>query len=102
MKRDQKITFGEMRRSGVRSIMIYCADYRRAHSTTALAVAGPTMSGCPISKTASSAKRAGGGVLTSGRCSGRLQWGPITAFNRPEKPLREFPWCSFDGGDLSR
>jgi hypothetical protein len=35
-KREQKITFGEMRESGVRSVIIACADYRCGHSTTAL------------------------------------------------------------------
>jgi hypothetical protein len=28
----QKITFGEMRSSGVRGLLIYCADYRCSHS----------------------------------------------------------------------
>jgi len=28
----QKITFGEMRESGVRGVLIYCADYRCSHS----------------------------------------------------------------------
>lgn len=37
MQREQKITFGEMRESGVRSVLICCADYRRAHSTNTLA-----------------------------------------------------------------
>jgi hypothetical protein len=30
--RQQKITFGEMRDSGVRRILIYCSDYRCSHS----------------------------------------------------------------------
>jgi len=29
----QKITFGEMRSSGVRGVLIYCSDYRCSHST---------------------------------------------------------------------
>jgi hypothetical protein len=29
----QKITFGEMRESGVRSILIYCSDYHCSHWT---------------------------------------------------------------------
>jgi hypothetical protein len=41
MQRSQKITFGEMRESGVRSVIISCADYRCAHSTTALADGWP-------------------------------------------------------------
>jgi hypothetical protein len=30
--RPRKITFAEMRESGVRGIIIYCADYRCSHS----------------------------------------------------------------------
>jgi hypothetical protein len=30
----QKITFAEMRASGVRGLLIYCSDYRCSHSTT--------------------------------------------------------------------
>jgi hypothetical protein len=30
--RPTKITFAEMRESGVRGILIYCADYRCGHS----------------------------------------------------------------------
>jgi hypothetical protein len=29
--RTNKITFGEMRESGVRGILIYCADYHCSH-----------------------------------------------------------------------
>jgi hypothetical protein len=32
--REQKITLGEMRSSGVRGLLIYCADYRCSHSVT--------------------------------------------------------------------
>lgn len=34
MNREQKITLGEMRsgRGGVRSLLIYCSDYKCAHS----------------------------------------------------------------------
>ena len=28
----KKITFGEMRSSGVRGVLIYCADYKCSHS----------------------------------------------------------------------
>jgi len=31
--RQQKITMGEKRASGVRGLLIYCADYRCSHST---------------------------------------------------------------------
>ncbi len=30
--RPQKITFGEMRSSGVRGILVYCSDHRCSHS----------------------------------------------------------------------
>jgi hypothetical protein len=30
--RQQKITFGEMRASGVRGVLIYCSDYKCSHS----------------------------------------------------------------------
>jgi hypothetical protein len=39
--RATKITFGEMRASGVHGILIYCADYRCSHHTTALADGWP-------------------------------------------------------------
>ena len=32
MPREQKITFGEMRKSGVFSVDVFCSDYRCAHS----------------------------------------------------------------------
>ena len=32
VQRPQKITFGEMRESGVRGLLIYCADYHCSHS----------------------------------------------------------------------
>jgi hypothetical protein len=33
----QKITFGEMRSSGVRGLLIYCADFKCSHSVAVLA-----------------------------------------------------------------
>ena len=32
MQTPEKITFGEMRESGVRGLLIYCADYHCSHS----------------------------------------------------------------------
>ena len=32
MRREQKITFAEMRDMGVRGVLIYCADYHCSHS----------------------------------------------------------------------
>ena len=31
MDRPQKITFGEMRESGVRGVLVYCSDYHCSH-----------------------------------------------------------------------
>ena len=31
MMRDKKLTLGEMRASGVRGVLIYCADYKCSH-----------------------------------------------------------------------
>jgi len=36
-ERPQKITFGEMRESGVRGVLIYCSDYRCSHHITMIA-----------------------------------------------------------------
>jgi hypothetical protein len=32
MAREQKITFGEMRESGVSRVVVFCRDYRGSHS----------------------------------------------------------------------
>jgi hypothetical protein len=37
MQRPQKITFGEMRESGVRGVLIYCSDYHCSHHIAASA-----------------------------------------------------------------
>jgi hypothetical protein len=37
VERPVKITFAEMRDSGVRGILVYCTDYRRSHSTALMA-----------------------------------------------------------------
>ena len=34
MSRPQKITFGEMRDSGVRDVLVYCRDHRSSHTET--------------------------------------------------------------------
>jgi hypothetical protein len=37
MSRPQKITFAEMRSSGVRAVLNYCSDYRCSHSVEMIA-----------------------------------------------------------------
>jgi hypothetical protein len=41
LTRQQKITFGEMRESGLRDLLIYCADYRCSHSVEMSAAGWP-------------------------------------------------------------
>ena len=36
LTRPMKITFGEMRASGIRALPIYCSDYRCSHSTSVI------------------------------------------------------------------
>jgi hypothetical protein len=64
MTRQQKITLGEMRASGVRDLLIYCSDYRCARST---AIDGRTIFGCLILSPCLSAKRAVEGAPISAR-----------------------------------
>jgi hypothetical protein len=47
--RPQKISLGEMRSTGVRGLLIYCADYRCSHSTAISADRCRMTSGYPIS-----------------------------------------------------
>lgn len=56
--RPQKITFAQMRTSGVPGLLIYCADYRCSHSIAISATHGLTMRGCPTSSRSSPAPRA--------------------------------------------
>ena len=42
--RPQKITFAEMRESGVRGLLIYCADYHCSHSDSDRSVGSPAAS----------------------------------------------------------
>jgi hypothetical protein len=43
MQRPQKITFGEMRESGVRGVLIYCSHYHCSHYVTASALQAKPM-----------------------------------------------------------
>jgi hypothetical protein len=67
--RPQKITFGEMRDSGVRGLLIYCSDYRCSHSIAVARINGLITSGCLIWKRGSSVRVAARGALMSGRTS---------------------------------
>jgi hypothetical protein len=41
MNRPAKITFGEMRASGVRGVLVYCSDFRCSHSVALSAYRWP-------------------------------------------------------------
>ena len=55
MQRPTKITFGELRASGVRQVLLYCRDHKCTHQVTVNADRCPLMSGCRTSSQASSA-----------------------------------------------
>jgi hypothetical protein len=62
--------------SGVRGILVYCADYRCSHSITLSApMLGPMILGCPMLSLALSAKLAASAAPMCGR-TGRRQSGP--------------------------
>ena len=67
MTREQKITLGEMRSSGVWGLLIYCGDYKCAHSIESTPIDGRTMFGCPIWSPYSSARLAAIAARMSGR-----------------------------------
>jgi hypothetical protein len=55
--RQQKITFGEMRESGVRGILIYCSDHKCSHSIE-MSADGRMTFGHRISRQSSPVRRA--------------------------------------------
>jgi hypothetical protein len=66
-RREQKITCQQMRGTGVRGLLIYCADYRCNRSTAVSATDGPMKSGFLISSRCSSVRRAAREAQTCGR-----------------------------------
>jgi hypothetical protein len=65
----QKITFAEMRATGVRGLLIYCSDFRCSHSTAISGTDGPMTFGYPILKRDLFAGLATRRAPTSGRLS---------------------------------
>jgi len=61
----RKITFAELRASGVRDVLIYCRDHKCSHRIEVSA--DRITSGCRISSQVSSAPLAASAALTSGR-----------------------------------
>jgi hypothetical protein len=84
LTRQQKITFAEMRSSGVRGLLVYCASaaIRRRSAWTN----GPITSGFPIWNRGSSAKLAAREAPTCGRTSRPRRWGyPADALVGPPR-----------------
>jgi hypothetical protein len=68
-QRSQKIRLGEMRSTGLRSLLVYCGDYRCAHSVTMMRTVGRTTSDCLILSPYSCARHVAIGAEMSGRYS---------------------------------
>ena len=91
MPRQEKITLGEMRSSGPTRLLIYCQDYRCAHSVTTTPANGRMMSGCRISNRSSPVRLAGAAAPMSGRC---LWWkGPRQGIPHTDEVLRRLLPC---------
>jgi hypothetical protein len=72
----QKITFGEMRSSGVRDVLVYCRDHHCATTSGSAPSSGRITSSYPILGTGSSAGFAASVVRISGRTFRRVAWAP--------------------------
>jgi hypothetical protein len=83
MSRPQKITFGEMRSSGPTRVVVFCSDYRCAHSTVVDAAQWPDDIRLSDLEPSSSARSAAIAAPMSGR-SLREEVKPPT-----EQPLGE-------------
>ena len=72
LRRPQKITFAEMRASGVRGPMIYCSDITARIGLRSAAIDGPMTCACLIWSRGLPARLAAGVVPMSGRIPGPL------------------------------
>jgi hypothetical protein len=73
--RPTKISFGEMRDSSVRGLLVYCADYAAATTSRSAVIDGRMMFDCPVSSRISSARHAASAVPIFGRIFRRPGWG---------------------------
>src|SRR5260370_35074227 len=80
--RGQKITLGEMRSSGVRGLLVYCADYQRAHAGGSARIDGRTIFGRLILNRYSYVRRVADEAPISGLT------GTGTRSQRPSAPYR--------------
>jgi len=70
-----KITFDDVRASGVRDVLIYCRDHKCSHRITISADAGPITSGRRTSNRGSSAPPVASAARKCGRSFRRPEWG---------------------------
>ena len=82
----EKITFGEMRSSGVSDVLIYCRDHRCSHSTTLSADGGRITSGCRTLSLISSARPAAIAARRSDRSSHRPRWARLKVPKSTRRP----------------
>jgi hypothetical protein len=87
LTRPAKITFSEMRDTGVRGILIYCSDYKCSTRLQSAATDGLMTSGSPISKRGSYAKPAEREGLMSGRT-------PLEQAAGRDDGISVVPWSS--------
>src|SRR6476646_10286556 len=76
MTRQQKITFGEMRASGVSRVIVHCGDYKCGHTVTMY----PALCAAVRTGRAFLARSAVTAAPMSGRCLGRRTWAQTPSF----------------------
>jgi hypothetical protein len=74
LSRPHKITFAEMRTSGVRGLLIYCSDYHCSHWTGSAATDGPMMCACPNWSPSLPVRRAAGAARMCSRIHAASNW----------------------------
>jgi hypothetical protein len=75
----QKITFGEMRASGVRDVLIYCRDHRCSHHITISADRWPDHVRLSDIEPGFVCSHAASAAPKSGRSFRRQEWVPASA-----------------------
>jgi len=70
----QKITFGQLRASGVRDVLVYCRDHSAAITSRLAATVGAMTCGCPTSSRALSAQPGASAARMCGQCFHPRAW----------------------------
>ena len=93
----QKITFGEMRSSGVRDVLVFCRDHRCSHHVAINADRWPD----DVSRTLSlisSAPPAANAARRSGRSSHRPRWARLSKVQSVDQRMRPGMRCRLSSG----